>query len=165
MISRKRCRVRFDPSRTTATGAELTQQQKPKKVVRFTLEPAHVTVWNSSSSETWYSGHDYTNFKLNMKRDVLYLAHLCQTGNRQNMDHEEFSSLGLEQYCCSNATKQQTKMMANRRIQSVLDQQNLQRRLGCNEPETIQFFAQLMSQLAVEKALRRAARVAAGKYP
>ncbi|CAB9499558.1 expressed unknown protein [Seminavis robusta] len=166
IVSRKRSRAQLE---ATVAVPELkkrrvvvTQEQTPKKSVRFAPEQNQVVIVSTaSSSETWYSAQDYAGFKFNMKRDVLYLAQLCKTGNCQYMDRSEYSALGLEKYCCSSGDQKKSKMMKMQRIRCVLDQQMLQRLQGRSEPETIQFMAHVLSQEAVIKALQRAGRVAA----
>jgi hypothetical protein len=172
-FNRKRSPAQQLEETATAPGMNkrtcVAPQQKPLKAVRFAEELNQVIVSASIPSETWYSAKECEGFRLNMKRDVYYLAGLCKMGKCQQqhltMDHWEYSALGLEKYCCSSENQKACKAMKQQRVRCVLDQQLLQRIQGRNDIETIRLMAHVLSQQAVLTASRRAARVAASTYP
>jgi len=135
--SQSRKRSRAEQSSATDCSSHRPQQRRRvsiTKSVRFAtvqVVPAPCT----SSPETWYTPVEYSGFKSNVKRDVMYMAKLCQLKQQLPVEHQpkmnkdEYCPLGLEKYCCSTTEQKRAKSVKVARVQAVLDQQAIQQQL------------------------------------
>ena len=87
------------------------------------------------------------------------LAWLLKEKQIKTMDQTEHSTVGIERYCCTAATRTQAKQSKQQRIKSVLQEQMMQKVLGVHDPEIIREIAQHYSRDARDKALQLAARL------
>ena len=156
-ISRKRSRSQIQ--HTTSETAPVTKRRRTIRSIRFANTVDTMPSPSSSTSADWYSDQEAHAFKVNMKRDVQCLAALCKSNSVATLDRTEYCSIGLERFCCSTETRQQSKILKQRRVRAVLDVQYGQRQMGVSDPEAIRRAAQIFSQPATKRAVALAARL------
>mgnify|MGYP005852874823 CR=1 FL=1 len=125
----------------------------PATTKKVAFAPSTVVIAIDSSADTWYNVSDYDSFKKNMKRDVVYMAKLCQqrptAGRTVEADLEDYCYIGLEKYCCPRADREESRSMKQQRVQAVLEAQQQNQ-----SDECIRECAQQFSQKAVAHALK-----------
>jgi hypothetical protein len=156
MLSRKRPLAAISESAPQAKKRRVSV----KKSVCFNQCTQVVVVEASSvveGSSSWYEHGDYANFKQNMKRDVFYMARLCQQRSadiKVEADLEEYCYVGLEKYCCPKADREESRSLKQQRTRAVLEMQQCQKMHGQTDLEHIREVATMFSKRAVEKALQ-----------
>jgi len=150
-----------EPKKRRVSPITITQVEE--KAVRFSASVVILPETSSTTSNEWYNDQDAARFQSNIKRDVMYLAKLCQTKGaaKQQTDVSEYCSIGLERYCCTGATRQAMKTQKTRRVRAVLDTQYAQRQLhnGAVCAMALRHVAEPLSQAARDKATAQAARL------
>ena len=104
----------------------------------------------------WHTREDYRSFRLNIRRDVLYLSSQVNNNLCQHIDFTEYSFDGIEKFFMSSNRINEEAGNRKQRLEAVLGQQQLQKFLGISDPETICVMAQMLSETAKEEALARA---------
>lgn len=158
MISRKR--PRSQQTETTSFAApEFKKSRSAKKSVSFHNFATVLPTASTSSKKDWYSDSDGAKFKANIKRDVLHIATLCKEHRARELDHTEYTTIGIERYCCTHTTRAHAKLLKQQRIKAVIQEQAMQRTLGTHNPEMIREVAEMYSDQARERAVLIAARL------
>ena len=168
-LCRKRSRAQLSQANSTSDDATVaTVASKKRRVVKksvafsSTVQAIVIPTAAVSSPETWYVASQYTAFKSNMKRDVIYIASLCQQNKCHEMDRTEYCPLGLEKYFCSTADQPRSKHSKQQRIHAVLQQQAMQKAMFGGrvvDSETIRTIACALAKTVCDKAIVRAARL------
>ena len=144
-----------DDDAIITTSATTTDAQQ-KKSVDFADNVSAVIPQDFSTADQWYNRQDYSEFKVNVKKDVMHLAVMAQCESLKKLDFNEHSVVGIEKYCCSGAQQNTTRNTRAQLVQTVMDQQSLQKVLGTRDDEMIRMLCQLHSQESCQKAQERA---------
>ena len=156
-LSRKRPRSQIQ--HTTSEAAPVQKRQRIIKSVRFATSVENIPSSATDATDNWYNDKDSARFQANVKRDVQYLAKLCQANAVASMDRTEYCSIGLERFCCSTENRKQSKILKQRRARAIMDTQYGQRQVGKSDPEAIREAALKFSEPATKRALALAARL------
>ena len=140
---------------TTSTTTAATNATQ-KKSVDFADNVSAIIPQDFSTADQWYNRQDYSEFKVNVKKDVMHLAVMAQCESLKKLDFNEHSVVGIEKYCCSGAQQDNTRNARAQLVQTVMNQQSLQKVLGTRDDEMIRMLCQFHSQESCQKAQERA---------
>lgn len=134
-----------------------SQQQQQLKVVDFSDTISQQVISRDfSTADQWYNRQEYSEFKANVKKDVMHLAELVHQNSIREVDFNEHSVVGIEKYCCSGAQQDTTRNSRAQLVRTVLDQQSMQQVIGTKDPEMIRMLCQLHTQESSQRAQERA---------
>ena len=141
---------------TTTTQQPFPPQKSHKKTVEFTDNGEEIIERDYCTADQWYNRQDYSDFRVNVRKEVMHLAELVYNDNLCSADFNEQTVVGIEKYCCSEAQQDSTRSSRAQLVRAVLEQQSMQRVIGTKDPEMIAMLSQFHTQESTQRAQERA---------
>ena len=105
-------------------------------------------------NETWIQPEEYSAIERERRRTIHAIQ--ATQGDLSRLDDREYCVQGLEHQLPSSRQVLSRKLKNLQYKKLLLDEQNMQRRFGVQDPEALQRLSQLFSQQASKRAHLRA---------